>query len=263
MPDQRLVWIKPSSLDYLADRLLASYFEAREHESYYNSLKHVDTRRDFHEAIIPVLIDFIGESLSNLKTSALDAVIEAAATARKVIRPTQDLVAEARRLHAVGFNLLGIGTDLSLDSLKSLYRRAARRYHPDAGGSHEEMIHVNEAYNLFHELLCQTSFSMVSTGNGEPSIPGFDVPIRTTKDYVYVVGLVLLDIKTDEWALDDAHYWLTMLCSDEWMDSKYARHSQIRSKVLFACDTLAGLLWAAGKKEEAEQDRRLAERFIR
>jgi hypothetical protein len=41
-------------MDYLEDRLLASYFEAREHESYYNSLKHVDTRRDFHETIIPV-----------------------------------------------------------------------------------------------------------------------------------------------------------------------------------------------------------------
>jgi hypothetical protein len=250
-------------LDYLADRLLASYFEARENESYYNSLKHVDTRRDFHEAIIPVLIDFIGEVLSSLNTSALDVVIETAATARKVIRPAHDIVAEARRLHSVGFKLLRVGTNLTLDSLKSLYRRAARRYHPDAGGSHEEMIQVNEAYNLFHELLCQSRFSLDSTGSGEPSPPGFDIPITSAKDYLYVVGLLLFDIKTDEWALDDAHYWLTMLCSDEWMDSKYARHSQIRSKLLFACDSLAGLLWAAGRKEEAEQDRRLAEQVIR
>ena len=139
-------------MDYLADRLLASYFEAREHESYYNSLKHVDTRRDFHETIIPVLIDFIGEALSSLNTSALDAVIEAAATARRVIRPAQDIVAEARRLNSVGFDLLAIGADLTLDSLKSRYRQAARKYHPDAGGSHEEMIQVNEAYNLIHEL---------------------------------------------------------------------------------------------------------------
>jgi len=260
---QELVRPRASSVDYLADRLLASYFDAREHESYFNSLRHVDTRRDFHETIIPVLIDFIGEALSNLKSSALDAVIEAGATARKVIRPTLDLVAEARRLHSVGFNLLGIGANLTLDSLKSYYRQAARRYHPDAGGSHEEMIQVNEAYNLFHELLCQSRFSMDSTGSGEPLIPSFDVPIRTTKDYIYVVGLLLLDIKTDEWALDDAHYWLTMLCTDEWMDSKYARHSQIRSKVFFACDSLAGLLWAAGRKEEAELDRKLAEQVIR
>jgi hypothetical protein len=75
-----------SSLDYLSDRLLASYFEAREHESYYKSLKHVDTRRDFHEAIIPILMDFVGEALSSLNTAALDAVIDAAAMARNVIR---------------------------------------------------------------------------------------------------------------------------------------------------------------------------------
>ena len=262
MSHQELVWTKPSSVDYLADRLLASYFEAREHETYYNSLKHVDTRRDFHETIIPVLIDFIGEALSNLTTSDLDAVIETAATARKVIRPTHDIVAEARRLHSVGFNLLGIGADLTLDSLKSHYRQAARTYHPDAGGSHEEMIQVNEAYSLFHELLCQSRFSMDPTGSGEPSISSFDVPIRTTKDYMYVIGLLLFDIKTDEWALDDAHYWLTMLCTDEWMDAKYARHSQIRSKVFRGCDSLAGLLWAAGRKEEAEQDRKLAEQVL-
>ena len=263
MVRQEPVWPRASSVDYLADRLLASYFEAREHESYYNSLKHVDTRRDFHETIIPVLIDFIGEALSNLKTSALDAVIEAAATARRVIRPTHDIIAEARRLHSVGFNLLGISADLTLDSLKSHYRQAARRYHPDAGGSHEEMIQVNEAYNLIHELLCQSRYSVDSTGSEEPSIPSLDVPIKTTKDYIYVVGLLLFDIKTDEWALDDAHYWLTMLCTDEWMESKYAQHSQIRSKLFFACDSLAGLLWAAGRKEEAEQDRKLAEQVIR
>ena len=179
-------------------------------------------------------------------------------TARKVMRPTHDILAEARRLHPVGFDMLGIGSDMTLDSLKSLYRQAARKYHPDAGGSHQTMIQVNEAYNLFHELLCQVRFSVESVERGEPSIPSFEVPIRTTKDYLYVAGLLLLDIKLDEWALDDAHYWLTMLCSDEWTDSEYARHPQIRSKVFFACDNLSGLLWAAGRKEEAEEDRKLA-----
>jgi hypothetical protein len=252
-----------SSVDYLSDRLLASYFEAREHESYYNSLKHVETRRDFHDTIIPVLMDFVGEALSHLNTADLDAVIEAAAMARKVMRPTHDVVAEAKRLHPVGFDLLGLGENLSLDSLKSGYRKAARRYHPDAGGSHEEMIRVNEAYSLIHELLCQSRFSSDLTGSDEASIIGSDFPVKTTKDYIYVIGLLLLDIKNDEWALDDAHYWLAMLCTDEWMDSSFARYPHIRSRVFFACDSLAGLLWAAGRKDEAEQDRKLAEQVGR
>lgn len=259
MAQNDLVLSSGSSVDYLSDRLLASYFEAREHESYYKSLKHVDTRRDFHDTIIPVLMNFVGESLSNLETSALDAVIEAAAAARTVKRPTHDVVAEAKRLHPVGFDLLGLGANLSLDLLKSCYRQAARRYHPDAGGSHEEMIRVNEAYSLIHELLCESRFSRDLSGSDEASIIGSDFPIKTTKDYMYVVGLLLLDIKTDEWALDDAHYWLTTLCTEEWMDSSFARSPHVRSKVFFECDSLAGLLWAAGRKDEAEQDRKLAE----
>jgi hypothetical protein len=250
-------------MDYLADRLLASYFEAREHETYYRSLRFVGVRRDFHETIVPVLIDFIGEALSNPNTPGLDAVIAAAAKVRKVILPAHEIVAEARRLHSVGFNLLRIGAELTLESLKALYRQAARRYHPDAGGTDEEMVQVNEAYNLFHELLCQSRFSMVSPGSEEPSPSGFDIPIRSTKDYVYMVGRLLFDIKIDEWALDDAHYWLTMLCSDEWIDSEYARHSLIQSMLHHACDTSAGLLWAAGRNHEAEQARRFAEKVVR
>ena len=223
----------------------------------------MNTRREFHETIIPVLINFIGEALSSSNTSALDDVIEAAAKAKQIIRPTHDLVAEAMRLHPVGFSMLGIGAELTVDLLKSLYRQAARRHHPDAGGSHEAMIQVNEAYSLFHELVCHPRLSVHSDERVQPLTSGFDVPIRTTKDYLYVAGLLLLDIKLDDWALDDAHYWLTSLCSDEWTDAKYARHSQIRSKVFFACDNLSGLLWAAGRREEAEQNLKLGEQLLR
>jgi hypothetical protein len=39
----------------------------------------------------------------------------------------------------------------------------------------------------------------------------------------------------------------------------FIRSPHVRSKVFFECDSLAGLLWAAGRKDEAEQDRKLAE----
>lgn len=134
MARNEIVKVRGSSVNYLTDRLLASYFEAREHESYYRSLKYANTRRDFHEAIAPILIDFIFEALSNPDTESLDAAIAAAATARRVIRPTQDLLAEARRLHPSGFELLQIDDDLTLENLKSFYHRAARRYHPMRAG---------------------------------------------------------------------------------------------------------------------------------
>lgn len=255
----RLVRDRASSMDYLSDRLIASFFEAREHEGYYRSLKHVNTRRDFNETIIPVLIDFIGEALSNPNTQALDAVIGAAADARRVIRPTQDFTPEARRLHPEGFKLLQIDGELTLERLKSLYRRAARKHHPDAGGSHEAMIFVNEAYNLFHELLCQPQVEILSSGRDATPSSLFDVPIETAGDFAFSIGRLLLEIKLDEWSLDDAHYWATTLAFDDWMASSYARNPRVRSDLLFPCSTLAGRLWGAGMKEKAMEIYKIAE----
>jgi hypothetical protein len=263
MTQSLMVSVNASSMNYLADHLIAAYFEAREHESYYRSLKLVDPRRDFHEHIIPVLIDFIGETMSNPNTAALDTVVDAAAAARLIVKPTDQVVAEAKRLHAVGFDLLGIESELSVETLKSLYRRAARKYHPDAGGSYEVMKKVNEAYSLFHELVCQSRFVVSEAESAEQSVNEFAAPIRTAKDYVYVLGLLLLDIKLDDWALDDAHYWLCMLCSPEWALSNYAQHERTRWSTLFECDRLAGLQWAAGRKEESRQAHEYGKEILR
>ena len=263
MTRPQLVSINATSMNYLADHLIAAYFEAREHESYYRSLKLVDPRRAFHQYIIPVLIDFIGETIANPNTAALDAVIDAAAVARLIVKPTDQVVAEAKRLHTVGFNLLGIENELSVETLKSLYRRAARKYHPDAGGSDEEMKKVNEAYSLFHELLCQSRFVVTEAAAAVQTANEFVAPIRTAKDYAYVLGLLLLEIKLDDWALDDAHYWLSMLCSPEWADADYAQHEQSRWRTFYQCDTLAGLQWAAGRKEESHQAHVYGEAILR
>jgi len=263
MTQSKLVGVNASAVDYLADELIASYFEAREHESYYRSLKLVDPRRDFHEVIIPILMNFIGEVISNPNTDVLDEVIEAAAEARLVVKPTDQIVAEAKRLHAVGFSLLEITNELSIDTLKSLYRRAARKYHPDAGGSDELMKKVNEAYNLFHELLCQSRFAVTEVPIADQTAGDLSAPIRTARDYIYVLGLLLLDIKLDDWALDDAQYWLSALCSPEWMSSKYAQHERTRWNMFYQCDRLAGLQWAAGRQDDSRQAHGYAEEILR
>lgn len=259
----RLVRDRVSSLDYLSDRLIAAYFEAKEQESYYRSLRNAKTRRDFHEVITPVLIDFIGESFSRSNTQSLDAVIGAVASARRVIRPTQDMMSEARRLHPRGFALLQIDDELTLDRLKKFYRTAALRYHPDAGGSHDDMIIINEAYNLFHELLCQQPEQETANGENSLQISIFDVPIETTSDYRYLIGKLLLEIKLDEWSLDDAHYWATTLATDEWRASSYARHPRVRSDLLIPCSTLAVRLWTAGLKDQAQDVYKFAESTLR
>lgn len=253
-----------SSVNYLDDRLLACYFEAREHETYYRSLKHVGPRRDFHEVIVPVLMDLVGEILSASSTQVLDAILATPMKPRDRVDDATAPAEEAKRLHPTGFDLLGISGRLDFEMLKSSYRRAALHFHPDRGGSHEQMILVNEAYSLFHEMLCRRQMATgAEVGGTEESGIGFGVPIRTAKDYLYVAGLLLLDIKLDEWSLDDAHYWVTMLASDDWMASDYARNVQVRSTLLFACSSLAGRLWAAGLREQAREVYKVAEQALR
>ncbi len=253
-----------SSVNYLDDRLLASYFEAREHETYYRSLKHVGPRRDFHEVIVPVLMDLVGEILSASSTQMLDTILATPIKPRDRVDDATAPAEEAKRLHPTGFDLLGIGGRLDFEMLKASYRRSALRCHPDRGGSHEQMILVNEAYSLFHEMLCRRQMAGVAEVAGAEELGiGFGVPIRTAKDYMYVAGLLLLNIKLDEWSLDDAHYWVTMLASDDWMTSDYARNVQVRSTLLFACSSLAGSLWAAELREQAREVYKVAEQALR
>lgn len=45
----------PQAIDYLGDPALEAFFDAREHEAYYVSLKSVDQRRGFHDRLVVAL----------------------------------------------------------------------------------------------------------------------------------------------------------------------------------------------------------------
>lgn len=252
-----------SSVNYLDDRLLTAYFEAREHEAYFRSLKHANTRRDFHGLIIPVLIDLAGEILSSPDTKALDAILDVSAATRVGSASMATSVAEAKALHPAGFDALGVGDPLDFESLKSSYRRAARRCHPDAGGSHDAMVLVNEAYALFHALLYRRRATEAATGGGdEGAWLGSDAPVRSARDYLGSVGELLFSIKLDEWSLDDAQYWFKEITSADWAPTTKTRDPQTRVDLLGPCSTLAGRLWAAGMRDRAMEVYRFAEALL-
>lgn len=50
------------------------------------------------------------------------------------------------------YDLFDLPPIFSLDDLKKAYRRAARQYHPDTGGSHEDMKIVNRLRERFERL---------------------------------------------------------------------------------------------------------------
>lgn len=52
-----------------------------------------------------------------------------------------------------GVKLLAVPKNINIPILKKLYRNAALKYHPDRGGSHDEMLQVNESFTLFYNAL--------------------------------------------------------------------------------------------------------------
>ena len=51
------------------------------------------------------------------------------------------------------YRLLHLQAEVSLTEVRSQYRELAKRYHPDAGGSHVDFLAVQQAYEQVMEYL--------------------------------------------------------------------------------------------------------------
>jgi DnaJ-class molecular chaperone len=51
------------------------------------------------------------------------------------------------------YRLLHLQAEVSLDEVRSQYRELAKRYHPDAGGSHADFLALQQAYEQVMEYL--------------------------------------------------------------------------------------------------------------
>ena len=49
--------------------------------------------------------------------------------------------------------VLGLPPMISQKELKERYRELSKRYHPDRGGSHEEMAQINRAYKILQNYM--------------------------------------------------------------------------------------------------------------
>lgn len=49
------------------------------------------------------------------------------------------------------YNILGVPLNATFQAIKAAYRKRAMRYHPDRGGTHEEMLRINEAWQVLSD----------------------------------------------------------------------------------------------------------------
>lgn len=276
---------RPPAINYLEDPVVSKFYAVKECIAHYLGLHDLCRMRDCHAAILVESEAFFHASSDADGERLVDAVL--AASRQRPLREgdgncdkspsdtgqSRAVWEQARELCPQGLALLDLSPPLTRDQLKRSYRQAALKYHPDAGGSHDQMVVVNEAFDLCSRLL--------DRGDAGKS----DIPSDTTiyprvikaRDIDFLrrsmhwristnseraedchefrcgVGLLLLSIAVDDWRLDDAIAWLRRLREPRWMprQSDDARNQTISMGP--AALTLAARLIAAQKQPEANE----------
>jgi len=219
--------------DYLSDPALEAFFAAREHEAYYYSIKSVDERRDFHDRLIPVLsraLGLITERIEPAITEILErsyerwghtrliplnkSAREAGEAGRRKAFRSLNTVPKARAAELKGVELLGVSPEgLDLKTLKTAYRAAAVRHHPDLGGSTTAMTAINLAYERLDDVICGRATASPYTTRAD-DIAGavlWHHQARTARAFLWSITRDLFEVALDDWALDEASQWLDQL----------------------------------------------------
>lgn len=249
--------------DLLSNKALAAYFNAREQEVYFHSLRHVDDRRSFYPRIVAALDELLAFFDDAAKLELLDAwIFRHREKVEKIMKEAEQIKEKAEKtlqgseildcmkeLNCRGFELLELNGPEKFDSLLAAFAslKAARNsvafnYHPDRGGSNEDMRLVLEAHNQFHEIISRWRWTE-APGPESPSEcqapkdsseaplgptaghPGFEFEIRSAMEYLNWLGAILVTVHTDIWAVDKAYCVLTSL-SDHGLLSQRFTHDE-------------------------------------
>jgi DnaJ-class molecular chaperone len=68
-------------------------------------------------------------------------------------RPDRSMQRPIPRHLQAQYRLLHLQAEVSLDEVRTRYRELAKRYHPDAGGSHADFLALQQAYEQVMEYL--------------------------------------------------------------------------------------------------------------
>ena len=241
-------------MDYLEDEVASAFFRAREHEAYYRSLQLVEERRQFQAELRENLLTLL-RLAGNDGLKTLEGIISR--VSRDARAETAEAISESptervRRIEPTGVRLLELGAVLDLGRLRTAYRSAALRYHPDRGGSNEEMTSVNHAYEQLHRILIE---------EGSCETPWASDELAGTYDYLWSVRRLLLDVALDEWALDEAATWLEAITSDRERCQK-SQGQYLVDLIVPACK-LTERLCAAGSINRARTSLAVAQEGLR
>lgn len=207
--------ISASDWDLFSREVLTKYFAAREHEVYFHSLKNMVDRRDFYARLIEAVTEILAFWDDALSLELLNCVIFRRRKMIENVSPGLAILDYLRKTNPQGVELLALTLPVTFGSLRNAYRDAAKKYHPDVGGANEAMKLVNLAYAEFHDVLSQwkeapaTRKAMEATA--DPIIGYMRFEVRSAADYLISLGVLLVSIHTDSWAVDRANAQVQLL----------------------------------------------------
>ncbi|MBL7128786.1 MAG: J domain-containing protein [Ignavibacteria bacterium] len=240
--------------NYLESPLLNSFYSVREGYYYYLSLKQVNSRRGFAEKIKNDAIRFI----ELLNTKELEDFINSIAFSDNAKISFPDTQSETsieimKKEDIEGFKLLELSEPISIESLKNCYRAAAKRHHPDKGGSTKHMQKVNNAFEKFHKILCFKNIGEIDSGSDDTS------EIKNVNDFLSVLHELIIDITLDNWKIEETYKWILKYLE---LGSKLSKNKLKQIDLIPTLTSLAEKLYIANFKKEADFCLSKAEKYL-
>ena len=194
--------------DLFGSEIFTAYFDAREHEVYFHSLRHIDDRRNFYPKIVAAIAELYAFCDDATNLGQLDAFIFRHRKKLENVNEDLRILDYLKKTNLRGVELLDLAGTLTFDLLKAAYRKAAKKHHPDVGGSNEAMKEVNSAYQEFHDVISQwkevPTAEKVTDGTLAPTIGHLEFEIGSASEYLNWLGAILASVHTDSWAVDRA-----------------------------------------------------------
>ena len=141
------------SQDFLKNNSIVAFYNMKEAVNAYKNTHSIEGRRNIALEVESVINTFINYDFSDDEIDFLIMLSKKNEDLIKSITPDSNLFNLLRNADKRGLKLLNVTGDISLSTLKKCYRNASLKYHPDKGGSHEEMIRVNDAYTKFYDII--------------------------------------------------------------------------------------------------------------
>jgi len=209
--------ISGSSFDPI---LVVNIFDVRESIASYLNTDSILQRREIALDILSLFGPFLSQDIDeDLKSSVVNTWIRNSEVLSQHNTLSENLFDYLKNLDPIGVDLLELPKEINLHVLKSHYRKASKKYHPDVGGSHKEMLAINDSFSFFQDAI--QSYSPRLGNLSGLGIPTF-IP-KSWKEFLFAIYLIMACINGDLFAADKSLLDL----QEAFKYSKYSDPTQI------------------------------------